>query len=152
TASLAAGTHTITASYSGNGNFIGSIGTLLGGQTVSNRPTTASTTVVSSSANPSVFGQGVSFTATVSPSGGSGTATGAVQFMLDGSNFGNSVSLAGGVATSGTISSLSVSNHTIRAVYSGDPTFAGSTGSFTQTVNQASTSTSVTSSANPSVV
>jgi hypothetical protein len=142
-ASLTVGTHTIAASYSGDANFASSNGSLLGGQTVINKP--LSTTVISSSASPSVFGQSITFTASVTASASGGTPTGTLQFMIDGTSFGNPVNLAGGVATSRAIS-LSVSNHIIQAVYSGDSSFSGSTGSFTQTVIKASTNTIVSSS------
>ena len=96
TSSLAMGSHTITASYSGDTNFSPSSGTLSGGQTVTKAGTT--TTVVSS-ANPSVFGQRVTFTAVVScqlsvVSGPSGIVT----FEDGGSPIGTAT-LIGGSAT-----------------------------------------------------
>ena len=69
---LAAGVHTITTSYGGDGNFTGSAGSL-NGQVVNVANTT---TTVTSSANPDVFGQSITFTATVfpvSPAAGSPT-------------------------------------------------------------------------------
>src|SRR5207245_4717066 len=66
TSSLTFGSHTITASYAGNSNFLTSTGTFT--QTVNNSSMTT-TTAVTSSANPSVFGQLVTFTATVTPGG-----------------------------------------------------------------------------------
>ena len=141
--------HTVSATYSGDGNFDGSSGSLSGGQTVNKDDTT---TGVTSSVNPSAFGQSVTFTATVTPGSGSGQ-TGTVQFVIDGSNFGNPVTLSGGTAQTST-SSLSVSGspHTVSATYSGDGSFTGSTGSLSggQTVNKADTTTGVTSSLNPS--
>src|SRR5262249_20136769 len=96
----------------------------------------ATTTTVASSANPSVFGQSVTFTATVAPNaGGSGTPTGMVQFQIDGTNFGSPVSLNGGLATSLATSSLSASAHTVTALYSGDTNFSGSTAVIIQNVN-----------------
>jgi hypothetical protein len=148
TSSLGAGSHVITASYGGGSPFKGSKATLT--QTV-NSAGTATTTGLSSSHNSSVFGQSVSFTAVVTPQSGSGTPTGTVQFMIDGSSFGNPVTLSGGTATSNAVNSLSVTGHTILASYSGDPNFTASTGSLTQTVNAANTSTSVSASPNPSV-
>ena len=59
---LAVGTHTLTASYSGDVNFAGSNGTLSGGQSVNKANTSTS---VTSSLNTSTFGQTVTFTATV---------------------------------------------------------------------------------------
>ena len=95
------------------------------------------TTAVNSSANPSVYGQSVTFTAIVSPS----AATGTVQFKIDGSDFGSPATLSSGTATGGSISTLSVGNHTVEAVYSGDTNYNSSIGSLIggQTVtNQAS--------------
>ena len=119
-------------------------------------------TTVTSSANPSVFGQSVTFTATVTNTSGSistATPTGSVQFLLDGAAFGTAVVLSGSgnvsTATSGAIGTLSVSGspHTIQAVYTNtDGGFSGSSGSLSQTVNPAPTSTTVTSSTNPSIV
>ena len=104
-------------------------------------PVTCTTTTVSSLANPSVFGQSVTFTATVAANtAGTGTPAGTVQFLIDGSDFGSPVALVNGSATSSAISSLSVASHTIEAVYSGGTNFAASTGTLTQTVNPANTS------------
>ncbi len=147
TSSLAIGNHTVTATYSGDSNFTTSSGSLSGGQNVNQAGTT---TAVASSVNPSVFGQSVSFTATVSAvAPGSGTRTGTVQFLIDGSNFGSPVPLSGGTATSGLTSSLTVGSHTVTATYSGDSNFTTSSGSLTggQTVNKSSTTTALASSA-----
>ena len=84
TTSLSVGSHTVSAQYSGNTSFNSSSGSLSGGQTVNKADTT---TGVTSSLNPSAFGQNVTFTATVTPGSGSGPG-GTVQFVMDGSNFG----------------------------------------------------------------
>jgi hypothetical protein len=97
---LAPGGYTVTAAYAGDGNFITSTGTLIGGQTVNKA---ASSAAVVSSSNPSAYGQsGVKFTATVSDasSGSTGTPSGTVQFKLNGANFGSAVALASGSAVS----------------------------------------------------
>jgi hypothetical protein len=109
------------------------------------------TTTVTASVNPSVFGQAVTFTATVAPTTPGGVPTGSVQFQVDGTNFGAPVSLAAGTATSGSIATLSPGPHTVVAVYSGDTIYRTSTGTVTQTVNQAGTAVRV-SSADPSAV
>jgi hypothetical protein len=149
--SLAIGNHTITAVYGGDTNFATSTGSLNTNPQVVNQA--GSTTTLTSSANPSVFGQSVTFTATVAATApGSGTPTGTVTFNDGASTIGTGT-LSGGVATL-TTSSLALGSHTITAVYTGDTDFAGSTGSLTsnsQVVNQASTSAAVSSSANPSV-
>jgi streptogramin lyase len=146
TTSLALGNHTITVSYAGDANFNSSVSAALT-QTVTKGSTT---TTVTSSANPSVFGQLVTFTATVSPViSSSGTPTGTVTF-LDGKTVLGTGTLSGGSATI-SISSLTIGNHTITVTYPGDTNFVSSTSSaITQTVTKASSSTAVVSSANPS--
>ena len=148
---LSAASHSITVVYNGDANFNTNTSVALT-QTVNQASTT---TTVSSSGSPSVFGQPVTFTATVNPvAPGAGTRTGTVQFSIDGLPFGGPVSLVGSNATSATNSSLSVSNHSITAAYSGDSNFTGSDNTsapFTQTVNPANTATTLSSSTNPTV-
>ena len=104
-----------------------------------------STAAITSSASPSVLNQSVSFTVTVSAAApGSGTPTGTVQFAIDGTKFGSVVALAGGSATSGSISTLKLGNHTITASYSGDGNFTASVApSFTQVVNMDNTTSNL---------
>ena len=93
-------------------------------------------TSVASSQNPSIYGQSVTFTATVTSSGG--TPAGTVQFKIDGADFGLPVALSSGSATCGANSVLPVGTHAVSAVYSGDANFNGSNSSpITQTVNKA---------------
>jgi hypothetical protein len=148
---LPAGTHTITATYSGDSNFLPSLGPALQ-QVVNKSP---STTTLTSSLNPSVSGQAVILSATVTASGGgNGTQTGTVDFFDNGSPAGNGILNVSGVATI-TLSSLSVGSHTITAVYGGDNNFLTSSASggsgVTQTVNKSPSTTVLTSSPNPSV-
>ncbi|HTD23350.1 MAG TPA: Ig-like domain repeat protein, partial [Terriglobales bacterium] len=104
------------------------------------------TVTVTSSNNPSVFGQPVTLTATLSPA----SATGTVQFLDGVTNLGSPVTVSGGTAAM-IVSSLSVGAHSITAVYSGDSNFAGSTSpALSQNVNQASSATATTSNNNPS--
>ena len=77
-----------------------------------------------SSANPSVFGQSVMFTATVTAS--SGTPTGTVVFEDGSTPLGSGTLDNNGVATFST-TTLSVATHSITAVYSSDSNFASST-------------------------
>jgi hypothetical protein len=86
----------------------------------------ATATAVSSSVNPSEFGQSVTFTATVTS--GAGTPTGTVQFKDGGVNIGAAQTLNGGGVAQLTTSSLTAGTHTITAVYSGDVNFLTSTG------------------------
>jgi hypothetical protein len=149
TSALATGNHTITTSYGGDGSFNGSTGSLAGSQVVNKSVTT---TTLSSSLNPSLPGQAVTFTATVSrqaPS--SGAATGTVTFLDGGTPIGTGV-LSGGVATLNT-SALTSGSHTITASYGGDGNSNGSTGSLAgnpQVVNKGTTTTALSSSLNPS--
>jgi hypothetical protein len=111
----------------------------------------ASITRLTQSANPTVFGQTVTFTATVAPLVGSGTPTGTVTFK-DGATTLGSRTLAGGSATL-TTSILAVSAHSMTAVYSGDSAFGGSTSAaLGHTVIRATTTTTLVSSPNPSAV
>jgi hypothetical protein len=147
TSSLPAGTHTITAEYSGNANFNTSTSTV---SHVVNQADTS--TSVTSSANPSVFGQSVTFTATVTAvAPGSGTPTGTATFKDGTTTLGTGTLDATGKATF-TTSNLSVATHSITVEYGGDSNFKTSTSSaLSQVVDQAHTSTTLTSSTNPSV-
>ena len=106
---------------------------------------------MTSSANTSVYGQSVTFTATVkAASPGSGTPTGTVTFYDGTTDLGNGT-LSAGTATFST-TFVVVGSHSITAVYSGDTNFTTSTSSaLTQTVNQAATTTAVVSAVNPSI-
>jgi hypothetical protein len=151
TSSLTAGSHSITATYSGDANFGTSASPTLT-QVVNQPGLTATTTTLVSSANPSNVGQPVTFTATVAPTSGAGTPTGTVTFT-DGATSLGTGTLSGGQATF-TTSSLSAGNHTITASYGSDANFSASTSPvLTQVVNQgAATTTTLASSVNPSNV
>ncbi|MEP6945067.1 MAG: Ig-like domain-containing protein [Acidobacteriota bacterium] len=149
--SLSSGTHSITAVYSGDGNFLGSTSNTVS-QVVSG---TSTTTGLASNVNPSNAGQSVTFTATISITPpGTGTPTGTVQFQDNGINLPScaSQSVSSGQATC-TISTLSPGSHPITAVYIGDGNFLGSTSNtVNQVINGPSTTTSLASSVNPSNV
>ena len=104
-------------------------------------------TLVASSKTPSVFGQSVTFTATVTGSGG--VPVGAVEFFDGTTDLGPGTALAPSAAQSATstitISTLSVGGHAITAVYTPSGNFAGSSGSAAQVVD-AATATTVASS------
>ncbi len=143
-ATLTAGAHSITAKYNGDANFSANTSATIT-QTV-NQGSTATTVV--SNLNPSAFAQSATFTASVQSSAG-GSPTGTVTFFDGGSSLG-SLNLSGASAQL-TGSSLSVASHSITAKYSGDSSFAASTsGSLTETVNKAASSTTLGTSANPS--
>ncbi len=99
----------------------------------------SSTNVVSSSSNPAPTGSNVTFTATLTAVGpASGTPTGAVQFLADGTALGAPATLSGGIASL-TTNSLSHGTHVITAQYAGDGNFAGSTNTLgsNQAINSA---------------
>jgi hypothetical protein len=105
------------------------------------------TTTLGSAPNPSIYGQSVTFTATLSPS----AATGSVQFF-DGASSLGTVPVSGGNASL-SMSTLSQGSHSITATYSGDTNYNGSTSStLTQTINGSSveTTTTLISNHNPS--
>ena len=79
TSTLSIGTHSITATYNGTADFAPSTSTPLH-QVILAR-SAATTVTLTSSANPSLFGQPVTFTATVTAA--SGPVTGTVTFYTD---------------------------------------------------------------------
>ena len=128
TTTLAIGTHTITADYSGDSNYQGQASAALT-QTVEKGITT---TTLASSANPTSFGQAVTLTATVI--GRSGTPTGNV-FFYDGNQLLGIAPLNGQTATL-TTSNIGEGTRSLTATYQGDEQFAASTSSpLTQTMN-----------------
>jgi autotransporter-associated beta strand protein len=153
-AALSVGTHTLTVVYSGDDNFADSTSAPV---TVTVNPA-ATTTVVSSSTNPSVFGRSVTFTATVTNTSSGASPTGAVEFFDGSTDVGAGTPLSGSgkaVTSTFTISTLKAGSHSIKAVYSNtDGNFSGSDNGaslFAQTVSKANTTTVVVPSFNPSV-
>lgn len=127
TSSLKQGTTSVTAVYGGDTNFLGST-SKAASQTVGKATTT---TVLTSSQNPSKVGQPVTFTAIVTPEF-SGTPTGKVAFY-DGTKLLKTVTLSGGTAAFTT--GLTKGAHSITANYDGSTSFIASSASLTQTVN-----------------
>ena len=128
TSSLPVATNYVKAVYGGDSTLLGSTSKPVG--QVVNKATT--TTTLTSSLNPSNFGQSVTFTASVTPQF-SGTVTGNVTFY-DGTTALKTVGLSGGVAKF-TTSTLTSGAHSITATYNGSTSFIGSSASLTQTVN-----------------
>ncbi len=132
---LSGGTCTIRASQPGDTNY-NAAPDVDQSFTVNQAPTM---TAVVSSANPSVFGSSVTFTATVSQTQGAATPTGSVTFF-DGATPLGSAPLNGSAQAMFATSSLAGGNHSITAVYGGDVNYAGSTsGVLTQNVDIAPT-------------
>jgi hypothetical protein len=147
TSALAVGSHTLSVSYSGDAGFEGSASLGLS-QTV-NRD--GATVVLVSSANPSVFGTAVTFTATVAAATTGSVPVGAVTFRD-----GFTVLATGTLDPSGTASfetaALSGGSHTISVSYDSSPDHTTSVvASVTQTVMPVPVSVVVTPSVNPSV-
>ena len=96
----------------------------------------ATSTMLTSSVNPAVYGQPITFTATVTNTSGSGAVpVGSIQFKVDGANFGAAVPVnASGQAVSSAVSFLTGASHTVEAVYNPSTNFVGSNKSLTQVV------------------
>jgi plastocyanin len=125
-----AGSHPLTATYSGDAGNEGSAGGLTQVVNAPPNPPAATTTALTSSANPSVVGQAVTLTATVTGA----APTGSVTFAESGTTLGTS-NVTGGVATL-MKSSWAAGSHPVTATYSGDPDNLGSVGALTQTVKK----------------
>jgi hypothetical protein len=150
TSGLAAGSHTITASFSGDAWNAASTSSVLS-QTVQPAGTANTQTALVSSANSITWGKSVSFTATVTTSG-SNPPTGTVNFMEGSTKLGSGKLNSSRVATFAT-TQLAVGQHSIIAQYGGDANNNTSASApVTVTVAQATTITALTASANPATV
>ena len=134
TSSLSAGSHTITAVYSGDSIFDISRSSPLS-QTVSAPVQTlallATTTTLRLPTNPPTVGSPVTFTAIVAPASGGGTPSGTVTFSIDGvAQPPVTLAVVNGLdEATFTTSSLSAGSHSIEATYKGDNTFASTSSS-----------------------
>jgi hypothetical protein len=143
TSTLASGNHSIAASYLGATYFVASKSAALT-EVIEN----GTTTVVTSSANPSHYDEPITLTATISH--GATIPTGTVTFKS-----GTTILAAVAVGATGTAtyatSTFTAATHPIIAVYSGDSNYVGSTSAtFSQVVEKANTTSSLVSSLNPS--
>ena len=146
TAFGSSGTKSITAVYSGDPNYLGKTSKVLKQEV--NKYT--SNTSAASSLNPSVYGQAVNLTSQVT-SGAPSQPTGTVTFKNGLSSLGT-VPLVNGFALL-TKKNLPVGTLSITATYNGDTLNNKSTSpTLSQVVSQATTTTTVTSSPNPSVL
>lgn len=139
TGSLAAGSHTLAATYSGDAG---------------NQPSTSGTITevilaassIALSAAPQTLAAGQTLTLTVAVNGT--FPTGSVQFKDNGSNLGAAVALLDGSASLATGGLVTAGIHAMSAEYSGDAWNSGSTSSTsTVAVTRAATAVAVTSSA-----
>jgi hypothetical protein len=145
TSALPAGTYSIKAVYGGDSKFLGSKSNAV--SQVVNKATTATT--LTSSRNPSSFGQSVTFTARVAPQF-SGTPTGTVTF-LNGATVLAKRALNGNGAAGFSTSKLPPGSNIITAVYGGDSNFDGSTAAPVNQLVLTATTTTLSSSLNPSI-
>ena len=132
TTALPGGTDPITASYGGDTNYTAATGT--GSQVVSKASVSSTLT---SSLNPSVSGNSVTFTDTL-PS----TVTGTVTFISGGVTLGTGT-VTNGVATV-TSTSLPAGSDVVTATYNGDSNYNSSVATVTQTVTKATPTVGVT--------
>ncbi len=122
THALAVDSYAVIYSFAAFGNFSGIVdsSTRITVQIVS------TTTALSSSANPAVYGSAVTFTATVSSVGV--TPTGTVTFLDNGNPLSSPVPLNAGQVNYSTVS-LPAGQHSITAAYTSDSGLSGSTSS-----------------------
>ena len=141
------GAKSLTAAYSGDANFNGSNGNEE--HTVAKADTEIS---LSTPYNPAVFGAPIQITATVTAEPLSQTTpVGQVQFMVNGSNYGDPVDLEDGMAVSGLLPEP-LGTYTITAEYLGTVNYNSSSAvGFDQVIEKAPTTTVVTSALNPSI-
>jgi hypothetical protein len=142
TSSLSTGSHPLTALYASDSLYASSSG---GRTQVVQSGTTA--TSVSSSPNPSVFGQAVTFTALVAS--GAGVPTGTVTFQEGTTILASAVAVDATGRASFVTSALGVNTHVITANFTGTNGWTDSSGSDSgspQVVNKSGTTAQVTSS------
>jgi len=150
--SLPAKTYAIKAIYSGDTTFRSSSGAVT--QVANGYPTSTS---LSSSLNPSTYGQAITFQVFVFPmSYPFVPPTGKVKFVWDRFTIGSATvtpDMNGIGSATFTISALNAASYPLTAVYSGDSMNApGTSNVVNQLVLQATTAAAITSSANPSTL
>jgi hypothetical protein len=148
---LTPGTHLIAARYAGDVDFAPSMSNA---GALSEVVGPSNTVVVpSSTVNPSVYGQALSFTVIVSASGGGGGIPNGTVLLADGNSSLGTVALDSTGKGALTIASLGMGSHSITATYSGSASYLPSTSSgLTQVVNRDPVLVTVTSVPNPSTV
>jgi Bacterial Ig-like domain (group 3)/Putative Ig domain len=144
TSALAVGSHSITASYSGDANFSASTSIQL--SQVVNQGTT--TTSVVASPNPAIVGQPVTLTATIAVVAPAAGTPGVTVTFLDGSTSLGTGTLSAGQAAL-TTSALAAGSHSITATYGGDSNFLGSSSSTLTLGIQQLTTTTLVAAPNP---
>jgi ELWxxDGT repeat protein len=136
------GTHHFTAAYGGNSHFQASPASAVQVVKVS---ADAVTVGLKSSAASAVFGQPVTFTATITPKApGAGVPTGKVRFWVNGVALGTAT-LVNGVAKF-TTSALPPGTTTVKATYGGDAGFSSAAASIAQSVAGSNASVAIQTS------
>jgi uncharacterized repeat protein (TIGR01451 family) len=138
---LAAGSHTVTADYSGDASYNASSASVT--QAVNKRDADL---LLTSSANPSIAGDTVTFS--LAATGSAGAPTGTVTFNDGATVLCSAVALAGGNASCST-STLGAGAHSITAQYSGDTRYNTRGAALSQTVNAAKSNAALSPSASP---
>jgi hypothetical protein len=152
TSTLAPGTHTLVATYSGDADDAGSTSATV--SLVINQPATTTTLTATPSAG--IEGKAVAITAKVKADAGTAVPAGTVTFT-DTLN-GTTVALDGGAQTLSdgsytfSTSTLAPGTHTITVNYAGDEDDAASSATLTLVVALGTTSTTVTAAPNPATV
>ncbi len=149
TASLPAGSYSLTAQYTGAANFVAS--TSPAAPVTVNPPTATSSTTLVASPNVVTAGQTLNLTATVSASGTT-IPTGTVSFMNGSSVLGTTTLNSSGVAVFST-TSLAAGAYSLTARYAGTSSIAASTSpAATVTVNALAVTPTIVLAANPNPV
>jgi len=140
---LGRGTHSITAVYLGNSNYVGSTSAAEQYVVQLAQPTLT----LSGPANPVDAGTTANFAATLTAPGVPPTGT---LILLDSSSNIGSTTLSGGGSFAFSTSTLSIGTHTLQASYSGDANnSAAASTSITVVVRQANSATLLVASADP---
>jgi hypothetical protein len=145
TDTLGVGAHTITATYGGSAKY----------ETSSSAPLTqaasyaAAATSLTSAPSPSTYGGAVKLTSAVT--GSRGTPTGTVVFKELATEISTATLDASGIVT-GSVATLKAGTHTLTAAYSGNMTYASGTATVPHVVEKATTTTTVRSAPNPSIL
>ena len=145
TAALSIGTHTLTASYSGDAD---NSGVVSGSVTVVVRQANSATTLISS-VDPLTQGNPLTLTATVTSD--SPNAGGQIHFFDGSTLLGTAAAGTNGTASLSP-AGLGLGTHLLTAVFTGDTNHAGSTSAPTTELVVQSTAAALTSSSNPAVI
>jgi Bacterial Ig-like domain (group 3)/RTX calcium-binding nonapeptide repeat (4 copies)/NHL repeat len=136
TSELGVGSHVITAAFNSDDPLYASSNPSTPFTQVVNQAQTSTIISASAAAGTPIFGQSVTYTATISVTGpGAGMPTGTLQFVVDGQKFGFPQPLSPAGTASFTTWALAVGPHSILALYSGDANFLASAGVLPGTIS-----------------